>query len=313
MNKKSLGLILSFVLVMLSTSPVHSQSPAYTAIPYVPDGAPTQVLDIYLPETGDSPFPTVFEIPDGHGHGTPGGQKHMLSHLLEQGYAFVAVHYDYSDYSQGVKDSFCALAWLHTKGAEYNLDTTRTVAVGFSGAGLIVSLLGTVDEPAMFLADCPYTIDDQPPLRGVIDLSGGGIWEGTPDDWLSYFTGVSIEEVAALRESITQIPASEWADTLTGDEKEFASRTVTYWLDGSEPPFLLAHSENNCVIHESESIRFAEALEAVGSPVELLLVSDISHIHPVGLTFPPGAEKITETVDAFLKDVFQTDDVIDRQ
>ena len=131
MNKKeTLGFILSLVLVILSTSAVHSQSPAFTNIRYVPDGTPSQALDIYLPETGDGPFPVILEF---HGEGDgPALPLNMREHVLEQGYALVGVDYTDHDYLQGAKDSFCALAWLHAYGSEYDLDTNRAVALGWS-------------------------------------------------------------------------------------------------------------------------------------------------------------------------------------
>jgi acetyl esterase/lipase len=308
--KKLVGLILLFMVLVLSTPAVHSQSPTYSDIPYVPDGTPSQVLDIYLPETGVGPFPTILEFRGGGSGG--GGSRYMRSHFLEQGYALVGVDYNDSDWGQGVKDGFCALAWLHTEGAEYNLDATRTIASGFSLGGLMVSYLGTVDDPNLFLVDCPHTLDDQTPLRGVIEVGAGGVWVGLPDDKLSNFTGFPREEVAAMRESIGQIPANEWADTLTGGEKEFASRMSLFWLDGSEPPFLLAHGEIDYIIPTTESIHFAEELEAVGSPVELVLLPGVGHVNLVGFPTARGVE-LTETVDAFLEGVFEADDAVEQQ
>lgn len=311
--QRLVSLILLFILLMLSTSVGYSQSgPTYSDIPYVPDGTPIQVVDIYLPETGVGPFPTILEFHCANC--APGGSRHMRRHLLEQGYALVAVDFNESPSNwAGVKDSFCALAWLHTEGIEYNLDATRTVAFGFSRGGGIVSYLGTVDEPDMVLADCPYMMDDQAPLRGVITIGVGVVLIDVPDNVLSNFTGFSLEEVAAMRESIGQIPANEWADTLTGDELVFASRTVSFWLDGSDPPFLLIHGERDPYIPPSQSMLSAEALEAVGSPVELLVLPDYGHENRVGYANLTSEVELTEAVDAFLEEVFETDDMVEQE
>jgi len=306
MNKKeSLGLVLSLVLVLLSTSTVHSQSPTYTDIPYVPDGIPWHVLDIYLPETGDGSFPVILEF---HGQGLdPAEPTSTLEHVLEQGYAMVAVDYTDNVYQQGEKDSFCALAWLHAYGSEYNLDTNRVVALGFSMGAFMASYLGTVDDPEMFLEDCPHELDKETPLRGVVELSAGGTHIVGPDDKLALHTGFSVTEVPALKESIGDLPPNEWRDTLTGDALAFASWLTTFWVDGSEPPFLLIHGDSDDTIPARDSIFLAELLEAAGSPVELHIIPGMSHPDMYGMygfTADENGKQITEVIDAFLIDVF---------
>lgn len=291
--------VLFILLVWLLRMPSRGAAQSYEEIPYVPGGEAHQVLRIYLPETGDGPFPVILEF---HGAGSsPGGPFYMTSHLLEQGYALVGVDFNEYDLVHGVNDSFCALAWLHTHGADYNLDATRTVAFGFSLGASMVSYLGTVDEPDMFLADCPHTMDEQAPLRGVIDFAGVILLSPEWPDWvLSDFTGFSEDEVAAMRESIRQIPANEWADTLIGDEREFASRTSSFWIDGSEPPFLILQGATDVATPPIASIRFAEELMNAGSRVELLLLPVIGHMNLVGLSNSP-LEELNATVDAFLE------------
>jgi acetyl esterase/lipase len=298
--------VLFILLVWLLRVPSRGVAQTPEEIPYVPDGEAYQVLEIYLPEAGDGPFPVILEF---HGAGSsPGGPAYMRSHLLEQGYALVGVDYNENDLVQGVNDSFCALAWLHTSGADYNLDATRTVGFGFSLGASMVSYLGTVDDPDMVLADCPHTTDDQLPLRGVIDFAGAVLLSPEWPDWiLSDFTGFSVDEVAAMRESIWQIPANEWADTLTGDEREFASRTCSFWIDGSEPPLLIIQGASDVSVPPIVSIRFAEELVTAGSPVELLLLPAIGHTNMVGLPGSP-VEELTATVDAFLERGFTVDE-----
>ncbi len=297
-------LLVLLVFVLPVSSTVAAQS--YEEIPYVPNGDSYRVLEVYLPEIGAGPFPTILEFhPRG---GVPGGSDYMRSHLLEQGYALVGVEYDDFDWRQGVEDSFCALAWLHTEGAEHNLDATRGVAFGFSLGGLMVSYLGTVDDPAMFLEGCPNTIDDPMPLRGVIDSGAGGVLFEVPDRVLSNFSGYSTMEVAVMRANIEDIPSNEWAESLSGDERAFAMRTVSFWIDGNEPPVLLIHGEIDGTIPAEESVHFAEVLEAVGSPVELLLLPDYGHMNLLGHPSNRLAVAVNEAVDAFLDEVFTLDD-----
>ena len=83
-------------------------------VPYVPDGHIDQKLDIYLPTSGDGPFPALFMIHQG------GGRKEQLAFwgrsFAERGYAAISInHRQWPDhrYPADVEDAFCALAWVH--------------------------------------------------------------------------------------------------------------------------------------------------------------------------------------------------------
>ena len=88
---------------------------------------PKQKLDIYLPETGEGPFPTIVYI---HGGAFIGGDKRddqmlYVSDGIVRGYAVVS--YEQRLLPEGVfplpvYDTKAALRWLKAHAAEYCLD-----------------------------------------------------------------------------------------------------------------------------------------------------------------------------------------------
>ena len=107
-------------------------------VPYASQ-SPSQVLDIYLPETGDGPFPTYIFI---HGGAYIAGDKQDLQFLMgidgvNRGYAVVSVEYRKALESKApnaLYDVKAAIRFLKAHAAEYCLDPER-FALGGDSAG----------------------------------------------------------------------------------------------------------------------------------------------------------------------------------
>ena len=101
--------------------------------------SPSQVLDIYLPEEGEGPFPTYIFI---HGGAFIAGDKQDLQFLLaadgvNRGYAVVSVEYRKGFESKapnGLYDVKSAIRFLKAHAGEYRLDPER-FAIGGDSAG----------------------------------------------------------------------------------------------------------------------------------------------------------------------------------
>ena len=101
--------------------------------------SPSQVLDIYLPEEGEGPFPTYIFI---HGGAFIAGDKQDLQFLLaadgiNRGYAVVSVEYRKGFESKapnGLYDVKAAIRFLKAHAGEYRLDPER-FAIGGDSAG----------------------------------------------------------------------------------------------------------------------------------------------------------------------------------
>ncbi len=122
-------------------------------VPYAAQ-SPSQVLDIYLPEKGDGPFPTYFFI---HGGAFIAGDKQDVQFLLaadgvNHGYAVVSLEYRKAFESKApnaLYDVKAALRFLRAHAAEYRLDPERFALGGDSaGAYYAVFAAATAGIPA---------------------------------------------------------------------------------------------------------------------------------------------------------------------
>ncbi len=216
-----------------------------------------QILDLYQPQMGDQTLPTLVLL-----HGSGSGKFYMrytAEYFARQGYAVVTINRGLGSYPRNERDSFCALAWVHTQADTYGFDTQKVVPVGFSLGGALAALMGTVDDPGNFMEGCPHSLPEGEYLRAVITVSGFfdyAIWiPGAQEDGLIYtYFGPPNEHMEEIQEasSVTRV-------------------------DGSEPPFLLIHGENDEVVDPAQSEIFASVLTEAGVANELLMQPNLAH------------------------------------
>lgn len=234
-------------------------------LPYS-DDSPRQILDVYLPSKGDGPYPTILGI---HGGGFISRSKAVYRDLgpfyAANGYAFVAMNYRMlpgHTYPAQVEDSFCALAWLHANAEEYGFDPNRVVVTGGSSGGYLASMVGTVDDPSIYLEDCPNEYPSTDAVQAAVIYYG--LYDFTNPDHLSPsdlallqpFWGAAYQDIPAERlEEMSPIAH----------------------IDGSEPPFIILHGTADKRHPSVWSERFAAALEEAGVDVELVLLPDVGH------------------------------------
>ena len=140
-------------------------------VPYVEQGHPRQVLDIYAPEkTTTEPLPVVFWI---HGGGWQAGDKGDVALkpkvLTERGFLFVSSNYRLlPEVSMEVlmADVATAVGWVHRHIAQYGGDPQR-IFVGGHSAGAQVAALICIDERYLKPAGVSLSA-----LRGSIPVDG---------------------------------------------------------------------------------------------------------------------------------------------
>ena len=114
---------------------------------------PEQLLDLYKPESGTGPFPTVIYV---HGGGWTMGSK-TLSYLdgviglLDHGYAVISVDYRLAPktkFPEFLFDIKTSVRWARANAADYGLDPTRFGMAGDSAGGHLTLMIGfTADRP----------------------------------------------------------------------------------------------------------------------------------------------------------------------
>lgn len=258
------------------------------SIPYA-DIHALQKLDVYIPTTGDGPFPTILAI---HGGAFRARSKAMYGRIgryfAERGYAFVPINYrllpNYR-YPAQVEDSFCALAWLHENHEEYGFDPSRVVVLGGSAGGYLTSMLATADNPDIFLQSCPHEYPDQAAVRAAVVFYG-------------FYDFVDLEDYPAGE-------VGRFADFWGAEHEELSLEQLEEMspikqIDGSEPPIILLHGTADNVIPSVMSERFADALSQAGVDVELVLMPDVGHAFELK---PLDGEELTVAIgeiEAFL-------------
>ncbi len=220
-------------------------------------------LDIYRPTQTNGPVPVILAF-----HGGNDNKSRFFNmgyQLAELGYALVSVGYhdtlDYA-YPLAVTDAFCAMAWVHANAATYQFDTDRVFALGHSSGGTLAAMLGVVDDPDIFMENCPQAYPQEDGLRGVVTYTG----------IFDYSGAASYGE--ALAEYFVGYLGSPQADA----PEIWAEASAITWLDGSEPPFLLIHGAGDASILPAQSEDFAAALETLGIEVQLLLIPGADHM-----------------------------------
>ncbi|MCQ2406751.1 MAG: alpha/beta hydrolase, partial [Oscillospiraceae bacterium] len=98
---------------------------------------PEQLIDIYYPEEGEGPFPTVFFV---HGGAFLGGDRHsgsakIISTCLKHGYVLISVEYRLSPttkFPEFLYDVKTAVRYARANAKELSLDPDRLAMAGDS-------------------------------------------------------------------------------------------------------------------------------------------------------------------------------------
>jgi acetyl esterase/lipase len=249
---------------------------------YRPDAFFENQVDLYLPASGEQVLhPAVLLLHGG------GEDKHDMEglalQLVEAGYAVVAANFRSmggGEYPGTVDDAFCALAWMVDAAEEYNLDQDRIYAIGFSMGGTLASMLAVVDEPEIYLGDCPVAIPEAFKLRGAV-----------------VYTGIfDYASAAATSQALADYIEGYLGGILADRPEVWEQASAINWVDGSEPPFLLLHGEMDVNIDPQQTHDFEARLLEAGVQVEKFIVPGVEHF---GLIADPSA---LEAMFEFLAD-----------
>jgi dipeptidyl aminopeptidase/acylaminoacyl peptidase len=123
-------------LILLSVgigavSAQRSARPTAYNVFYDPEGDRARLLDVYLPESGEAPYPVVLTFHGAGGDKTNENRDGIVPFMIEQGYAVVAVNYAVA-IPEGNRDAACALAWVYANAEEQGFDRERIALYGTS-------------------------------------------------------------------------------------------------------------------------------------------------------------------------------------
>ena len=288
----------------LQIASMKTATPTHADVAYNDDGDPMHTLDVYLPPGAEGSLPTLFAL-----HGGEGNKEdlyEMAGYFTERGYAAVLPQIrpkNDNNRPLTTEDAFCSLAWVHSNADVYGFDPQRIFVFGYSMGGMLSAMLGTVDDPSLFLNDCPYALPESGWLEGVATYAAV---MGTPEgclsaSWCMFGCAASndldLTVVETIFEELRDVPHSDWLENSAFSERarNFAQGLPLSWVDGSESPFLIIHGDDDQYVPSVESEDFAAILQDAGVDAELLLFPGGGH--------NPNILKICREVEPFTSEL----------
>lgn len=266
--------------------------------------SPAQKLDIYLPDTGDGPFPVIATF---HGGGWMFGDKGDAKNLhflagLSRGYAVVCVNYRLSDEAQfpcQIHDCRAAVRYLKSHAAAYQLDGDRIGAWGASAGAHLVALLATSagDNSLEDLELSPADTQISCEVQAVVG------WYGPTESFLTMDEELKRSGRGIPDHSQADSPESRLLGRKISDVPELvrAASPLTY-INKQVPPFLIQHGLLDQVVPVEQSIHFAAALEKIAgkNKVTLEILDNAGHGDPLFET-PQNVKRVLDFLDLHLK------------
>ncbi|HSE98158.1 MAG TPA: alpha/beta hydrolase, partial [Blastocatellia bacterium] len=232
-------------------------------------GSKRLLLDLRLPQ-GEGPHPVIVWI---HGGGWLSGDKGGGPALRQvaRGYAVASINYRLSyeaRFPAQIEDCKAAVRWLRANAAQYNLDADRIAAWGSSAGGHLAAMLGT--------------------SGGVADLEGSG---GNPGfssrvqaviDWYGPADLLKMESQSLACDLIDHDSILSPESQLVGcaiqscPDKANRASPINY-VTSDDPPFLIMHGTNDCLVPSLQSQDLYNALSAAGVEATLKLLAGAGH------------------------------------
>lgn len=235
-------------------------------IAYVPDGDPSQKLDIYLPEKpSDKPLPLLVWI---HGGGWRGGSKAgcALTYLVPHGYVVASVEYRFSQkalFPAQIQDCQAAIRFLRASAKKYNIDVDHVGVGGDSAGGHLSALVGTAGGAKAFAPiGGNETASDR--VQAVCDFYG-------PADFNKVMEQAAADTVKNIYPFNTpKDPYSGLIGVAMGSDKTKTDAvSPVHFVSKDDPPFLILHGTADAQVPFAQSTELANDLKAAGVPVLL--------------------------------------------
>lgn len=237
-----------------------------------------QKLDVYLPDEGEGPFPTIVFF---HGGAFKGGDKadfQVASTLdgINRGYAVVSVNYRSSGeakFPAYVHDAKAAIRFVKANAAQYKLNPDKIAVWGDSSGGNTAALAATSCR-AKELEDLSLGNETQNScVQAAVDQFG-------PIDFLAMDEQFTESGKGEANHGAVDSPESMVLGAALADVPETVKKAnPTNYISAAAPPFLIQHGAGDDLIPTEQSINFAADLEKVvgKDKVTLDIIPDQKH------------------------------------
>ena len=265
--------------------------------------SPDHRLDIFLPETGDRPYPVVIYLHEGafaFGSKRDTRIKSTLP-VVKEGWALATVEYRKSaetTWPGQIYDVKAAVRYLRAHADEYGLDSRKFAVWGVSAGGYLGSMLGVTGGQSAF----------EDPNMGNPDVSSA---VQAVIDWFGCCGGVHRMD-EELRESGLGRPSHNAENSpesiMMGNALEDIPELCRLAEPGAHvhkdmPPFLIQHGSKDPVTPVRQSVDFARAIARAAGPERVkLVVYNADHDSNALYEMPEATREAIE----FLRTVFRS-------
>ena len=236
----------------------------------------SHLFDLYKPRAATQPLALVVWV---HGGGWRSGSKENVNQALRlvcRGYAVASIDYRLSDEAtlpSQAHDVKAAVRHLRANAAALGIDPERIALFGSSAGGHLVSLAGTSDGVAALEDLTMGNATTSSRVQAVVD------WYGPTD-----FTRMDAQALAqgcpASSHSTPDSAESQVLGCTVGDPACAAAarraNPATY-ADAGDPPFLIMHGTQDCVVPRAQSTLLFNALRTAGSCAQMRTVNGAAH------------------------------------
>lgn len=291
MNRRTIVFLLSFLII--SSASLWGQANQYLNLRYADGYGVDHLLDLEVPESSE-PLPLVVFI---HGGGWSGGDKSNFRSrmLVDYGYAAASLNYRLTGtdiWPAQIHDCKAAIRWLRANAETYNIDPDRIGVWGSSAGGHLVSMLGTTNGLGEVTIDT-LTIDLKGNVGNFLNVSSEVQavcdWYG-PSNLLSI-----VDQFSQInRDSINCPEAKLIGGILKNNPARAKSASPVYFVDPTDPPFLIMHGTADPTVPYEQSVEFDSVLNISGIDVTFLPLQNAGH---GGILF--NTDAVAQTVTAF--------------
>jgi len=260
-----------------------------------------QKLDIYLPATGDGPFPVIISIHGGafmFGDKADGQEQAMLQGL-NRGYAVASINYRLSGeaiWPAQIHDVKAAIRWLKANAAQYLLNADKIAVWGGSAGGHLAAMAGTSAGVAA-LEDLNLGNSGQSSkVQAVVD------WFG-PINFLTMDAEFAASGVNGEVHNTANSPESKlMGQLITEIPAQVQAASPASYISGDDPAFFIQHGTADTNIPTQQSVDFAAKLQtALGAgKVTFEKLNGAEHGDPAFST-TANVAKVLDFLDQCLK------------
>jgi len=263
--------------------------------------SPAQKLDIYLPNTGNGPFPVIVSI---HGGAFKVGDKgdfqvNAMLEGLKRGYAVVSINYRLSGeaiFPAQIQDVKAAIRFVKANAETYKLNSAKLAAWGGSAGGHLAAMAGTTGDVTLFDDATLGNGGQNSRVQAVVD------WFG-PIQFDKMDAQFNVSGKGRADHDAANSPESELVGKEVAKATDLVKRAspATY-ISAADPPFFIEHGTNDPLVPTEQSKNFyADLVKTLDKKqVTLTLLEGAGHGGPQ-FEAPENLAKVFAFLDTYLK------------